>query len=273
VSSTRPGPIARSGPHSVNEPCSGSWSDAPADRDPDLARLHHPVPGPAGERGPVGVQPEGDLARLAGLERDPDEAGQPAGRPDDLGHRVAQVQLDDGQVPRPPRRRARPPPRPHPARARRRARTRNGPGRALRSRRRSRSARRGVRLAARRGRWRRAGPRPPRGTVRRGDGACFDYQLAPAGELPAKGQDHPAGQQPKGVSSRWLRQEFPDLRQALDWLLLVAELVCPGGGRSFTLVPLGGLLGASQLHRCFYREPAGSSGVYSLAICRYDRQN
>jgi REP element-mobilizing transposase RayT len=37
----------------------------------------------------------------------------------------------------------------------------------------------------------------------------------PAGELPAKGQDHPAGQQPKGVSSRRLRLEFPDLRQAL----------------------------------------------------------
>ena len=28
-------------------------------------------------------------------------------------------------------------------------------------------------------------------------------------------RDHPAGQQPKGVSSRRLRQEFPDLRQAL----------------------------------------------------------
>jgi hypothetical protein len=41
------------------------------------------------------VQPEGDPARLAGFQRYPDEAGQPAGRPDDLGHRVAQVQLDD----------------------------------------------------------------------------------------------------------------------------------------------------------------------------------
>ena len=60
-----------------------------ADRDADLARFHDPGPGPAGERGAVGVQPERDPAFLPGFQRHPGEAGQPALRPDDLGHRVA----------------------------------------------------------------------------------------------------------------------------------------------------------------------------------------
>jgi hypothetical protein len=37
------------------------------------------------------VQPERDPAFLPGFQRHPGEAGQPALRPDDLGHRVAQV--------------------------------------------------------------------------------------------------------------------------------------------------------------------------------------
>ena len=79
MSSTRPGPTALwSGQR--ERALQRQLVGGPADRYPDLAAFHHPGPGsrvPAGERGPVGVQPEGDPARLARLERDPGEAGQP----------------------------------------------------------------------------------------------------------------------------------------------------------------------------------------------------
>ena len=51
-----------------------------ADGDADLARLDDPRPGQAGERGPVGVQPERDAAGLARRQRHPGEPGEPPDR-------------------------------------------------------------------------------------------------------------------------------------------------------------------------------------------------
>src|SRR5262249_12258695 len=64
-----------------------------ADGDGNRAGLDDARTGQAGERDPVGVQPERDPAGLTGRERHPGEPGQPAHRPDERGDRVAEVQL------------------------------------------------------------------------------------------------------------------------------------------------------------------------------------
>src|SRR5579872_5491379 len=76
---------------------SGEWQVVrrAADRDAYLSWLDDLAAGQAGERGAVRVQAERDPAPLAGLQWNPGEASQPAYRADQLGDRIAEVQLDD----------------------------------------------------------------------------------------------------------------------------------------------------------------------------------
>ena len=102
VCSTRSAPTVRSGPCSMNEPVSGRLSDAPPMPTQYLARLDDPPAGPARERDLIGMHPEPHPACLTRLERNPDEARQPAQRPRHRRHRVAEVELHHlGARPRP----------------------------------------------------------------------------------------------------------------------------------------------------------------------------